>query len=103
MLSSDQKGAIAESAIVHAAVLLRIGVLKPLTEGVRYDLAFDLDAIAAYCPETELCYLLPSALVAGRRELSLRLDPTRNGQKQGIRWADDYDFTRLDWERIAGP
>jgi hypothetical protein len=42
-------------------------------------------------------------LVDGHGVLSLRLEPTRNGQKRGIRWADDFEFTRLDWERIAGP
>jgi PD-(D/E)XK endonuclease len=146
MLSSDQKGAIAEAAIVHAAVLLGIGVLKPLTDGVRYDLAFDLgarllriqckwagrrgevvavrccstrrgrecflrrrytsaevDGIAAYCPDTERCYFLPADLINGRAELSLRLGRTRNGQALRIRWADDYDFTRIDWESISGP
>ena len=41
-LSTDQKGAIAESAIVHAAIKLGVGVLKPLTDGHRYDLVFDL-------------------------------------------------------------
>ena len=40
-LSTDQKGAIAESAIVHAAIKLGIGVLKPVTDGHRYDLVFD--------------------------------------------------------------
>ena len=42
-LSTDQKGAIAESAIVHAAIKLGIGVLKPLTDGHRYDLILDLE------------------------------------------------------------
>ena len=37
-LTTDQKGAIAESAIVHAAIKLGIGVYKPLHEGRRYDL-----------------------------------------------------------------
>jgi hypothetical protein len=41
-LSTDQKGAIAESAIVHAAIKLGIGVFKPVTDGHRYDLVFDL-------------------------------------------------------------
>jgi PD-(D/E)XK endonuclease len=50
-LSTDQKGAIAESAIVHAAIRLRIGVLKPLTDGHRYDLVFDLapDLVRVQC------------------------------------------------------
>ena len=42
MLSPDQKGAIAETAIVHAAVKLGIGVYRPVIEGLRYDLVFDL-------------------------------------------------------------
>jgi PD-(D/E)XK endonuclease len=42
MLTPDEKGAIAELAIAHAASKLRIGVLKPLTDGERYDLVFDL-------------------------------------------------------------
>ena len=41
-LSTDQKGAIAESAIVHAAVKLGIGVYLPFAEGERYDLILDL-------------------------------------------------------------
>jgi hypothetical protein len=38
---TDQKGAIAESAIVHAAVKLGVGVYKPLVEGGRYDSILD--------------------------------------------------------------
>ena len=42
MLTTDQKGAVAELAIAHAAAELGIGVFKPLTDGERYDLIFDL-------------------------------------------------------------
>jgi PD-(D/E)XK nuclease superfamily protein len=42
VLTTDQKGAIAELAIARAAAVLGIGVFKPLTEGERYDLIFDL-------------------------------------------------------------
>ena len=42
MLTTDQKGAVAESAVIHAAIKLGIGVFKPLTDGERYDLIFDL-------------------------------------------------------------
>ena len=41
--STDRKGSIAESAIVHAAIKLGLSVSKPLTDGDRYDLIFDLD------------------------------------------------------------
>jgi PD-(D/E)XK endonuclease len=42
VLTTDQKGSIAETAIVAAAARLGIGVFKPLTDGERYDLIFDL-------------------------------------------------------------
>ena len=38
MLSTDQKGAIAESEITAAAIRLGIDVYRPLQEGGRYDL-----------------------------------------------------------------
>src|SRR5947207_1392929 len=42
MLTSDQKGAVAETAIVHAAIKLGISVYKPVAEGGRYDMIFEL-------------------------------------------------------------
>jgi PD-(D/E)XK endonuclease len=41
VLTTDQKGAVAELAIAHAAAQLGVGVFKPLTDGERYDLIFD--------------------------------------------------------------
>jgi hypothetical protein len=41
VLTTDQKGAIAESAIVHAATKLGVYVYRPCAEGGRYDLIFD--------------------------------------------------------------
>jgi hypothetical protein len=43
MLTTDQKGSIAELAVVHHAARLGVGVLWPLTDGHRYDLVFDID------------------------------------------------------------
>lgn len=146
MLSSDQKGAIAETAIIHAAVKLGIPVFKPVNDGERYDLIFELaprlvrvqckwaarrgdvisvrcyssrrtrervvrrsytseevDAIAAYCPDLDRCYFLPFEAIAGRYEVSLRLAPPLNLQTLGIRWARDFELSRLDWERHTGP
>jgi hypothetical protein len=146
MLTSDQKGAIAETAIIDAGVKLGIPVFKPVNDGERCDLIFDLgprlvcvqckwaarrgdvisvrcyssrrrrervirrsytsedvDAIAAYCPDLDRCYLLPFEAIAGRYEVSLRLGPPRNGQTLGIRWARDFELSRLNWERSAGP
>ena len=41
MLSTNQKGAIAESAIVHEAIRLGMVVWRPMVEGCRYDLILD--------------------------------------------------------------
>ena len=42
MLSTDQKGSIAETAIIHAAVKLGIDVYVPVNNGTRCDMVFDL-------------------------------------------------------------
>ena len=42
MLTTDQKGAVAELAIADAALRLGVGVFRSLADGERYDLIFDL-------------------------------------------------------------
>ncbi len=134
MLTTDQKGAIAELAIAHAAIRLGIGVSRPLGDE-RYDLVFDLrpglirvqckyavfrrdfviarcyrarrtaagilrqfysaadvDAFAAYCAELETCYFLPLSEFGDRSTIQLRVTPTRNNQRIGVNWANDFEF-----------
>ena len=43
MLTTNDKGAIAEAAIAFAAVVAGVIVLRPMQEGRRYDLLFDID------------------------------------------------------------
>jgi len=133
VLTTNQKGTIAEAAIAFEAVKLGIGVYVPIGDE-RYDLIFDLrprllrvqckwanryddvvvvrlysarrardglrrtfysadeiDAFAAYCADTGKCYFC-DLHEACQNELRLRLEPTRNNQAKGIRWASDYDF-----------
>jgi PD-(D/E)XK endonuclease len=52
----------------------------------------EVDAIAAYCLELDRCFLLPIDLAERRPTLALRVEPTRNNQRRGINWADDFDF-----------
>ena len=40
MLTTDQKGAIAETAIAHEATKLGIEVYRPIAEGGRFDMIF---------------------------------------------------------------
>jgi hypothetical protein len=73
VLTTNQKGAIAEMAIAHEAA--RLGI-----------------AFAAYCRETGRCYFATIRELAGRNQLMLRLDPTRNNQLAGVNWAKDFEF-----------
>lgn len=135
MLTTDQKGAIAEAEITAAAIRLDIGVYKPAFEGGRYDLIFDtsrklvrvqckwaprqadivvvrcrscrrtgdgirhrpytsdeVDAIAVYCSDLDRCYYIPAQRFHGHPELFLRIAPTKNNQRMGVNWAEDFDF-----------
>ena len=135
MSESTLKGAIAEAAITSHAIELGIVVLRPLVEGRRYDLLFDvdhrlyrvqckwaprrgnvvavnltscrltphgyvrstyspaeIDATAAYRQELKRCYWLPIEQVAGKRAISLRLEPPANNQEAAINFAADHEF-----------
>jgi len=135
VLTTDQKGAIAESAIVYAAATHGVGVYKPVFDGGRCDLIFEarstllrvqckwaprhgdvvivrcyscrrardglkkraytaaeVDVIAAYCLDLGRCFLVSAERFDGRSGLQLRLAPSRNNQRAGINWADDFDF-----------
>ena len=134
MLTTNQKGFIAESAIAFEAAKLGIGVYRPFTDE-RYDFIFDVrsrllrvqckwastrgdvvvvplyssrrtaqglrrmcyspeqvDAFAAYSPETERCYFAEMSEIGNLQVLYLRLRPTKNNQAVGIRWAKDYEL-----------
>ena len=143
MLATDQKGNIAELEVAAAASKLGLVVFRPMGEGSRYDLIFDLggrlccgcsasghqdtercsqfvatqtgareglrrrgytideiDAIAAYCPELDRCYLLPASWLDGRQTVHLRISPARNGQEAALNWAHVFDFASVDWSDL---
>ena len=45
MLTTDQKGNIAELAVARAAIERGVDVYRPVGEGSRYDLLFDIDRV----------------------------------------------------------
>jgi hypothetical protein len=51
-----------------------------------------VDAFGVYCPPLDAVYLVPVGDV-GEREGRLRVEPTRNNQASGIRWAKEYQIT----------
>jgi hypothetical protein len=142
MLTTDQKGAIAEMGIAWHAYKLGVDVYRPVAEGGRCDLIFDdgdrlwrvqckwasrygdvlivrcysarraregfrrrlytadeIDAFAAYSAQLDRCFFLPLERFRGRANIQLRLAPSRNNQRVGINWADEFDFTA----RLAQP
>jgi hypothetical protein len=62
----------------------------------------EVDFFAVYCPETGGVYLVPVADVPLGHSGSLRINPTRNGQKRRIRMADDYEVTNISLGPTAG-
>src|SRR5438105_7103412 len=79
MLSTDQKGNIAEAAIALAAAKLGVVVYRPLGEGGRCDMIFDP-------PNT---HGLPQTNVLPRRDRRPRC--VLPGARC-LHWAEDYEF-----------
>ena len=57
----------------------------------RKDYRGEADLFVVYCPDNGKIYAIPvdKGLPA---KVSLRLDPTRNSQACGVRWAVDYEM-----------
>ena len=51
----------------------------------------EIDNFGIYCPETRKCYIVPVDCV-GRREGSLRVELSKNGQHRGVKFAKDYEI-----------
>jgi prevent-host-death family protein len=82
----DEDGAVVQ-------VQLQGSWLSPTAGYVRSSYSEDeIDLLAVYCGDLDRCYLLPSALVAGRRAIYLRLTPPKNGQRACINLASDFEL-----------
>ena len=60
----------------------------------------EVDYFAVYCPETAGVYLIPLDEFTNRVAGSLRVEPSRNSQRRGIRLADDYHLADVSVEVI---
>lgn len=63
------------------------------TRNVPLDYVGQIDCFGVYSPHLDRVYLVPIEAVPSRVG-SLRIEPTRNGQATGIRWAADYEIGR---------
>jgi hypothetical protein len=72
-------------------ILFRVSADARHPLGVPYE--GQVDAFGVYCPQNSSAYLVPMAAVAGLGIVaSLRVDPSRNGQLKGVRYARDYEI-----------
>ena len=73
--------------VEFSAQSIRSNTRRTITRGYRGD----ADLFLVYCPDTDGIYAVPvDEVPAGHGYL--RVDPARNGQEQGIRWASDYEL-----------
>ena len=86
MLSTDQKGSIAEAAIAFNATKLGIDVYKPLSDGTRCDLILDL---GGRLTRVQCKWATRSGNVVVIRCYSCRR--TRNGLLKRVYTADEID------------
>jgi hypothetical protein len=56
----------------------------------------EVDDFAVFCPELGAVYLIPIEDLKPKRQATLRVDPPRNGQRDGIRFAAQYEIARVD-------
>ncbi len=63
----------------------------------------EIDAIAAFCPDLNRCFFIPFSTIGPSTQLYLRIAPSRNNQRAGVRNATDFDFVARLTELIPGP
>jgi hypothetical protein len=61
----------------------------------RRDYRGQVDLFAVYCPETAGVYLVPIADINVQTSCALRVDPPRNNQRDGVRYAAPYEIGRI--------
>jgi hypothetical protein len=85
-------------------VIVRCYSNRRAREGLRRRsyTASEADAIAAYCPALNRCFFIPATRFDGHSQLLLRLAPSRNNQRLGVNWADEFELgARLESLRGA--
>ena len=51
----------------------------------------EIDYFGVYCPGTDTVYLVPINDVGPHTSAYLRVEPAKNNQARGVRWAMDYE------------
>jgi hypothetical protein len=72
-------------------------------QAVRRDYRGQVDRFAIFCPETTGVYVVPIELLPSRSSAHLRVDPPRNNQYRGLRFASDYEIGRVAIAGLRAP
>ncbi len=90
--------------LVNGAVLVRIYSSRRTATGLvrRPYTVGEIDAVAAYCPELDACYVLPAERFAVNQQVLLRVQRARNNREVRVYRADDYVIERLQ-SGVLGP
>jgi hypothetical protein len=76
--------------IRSGAILFNSSSMHAHRGGTRRDYRGQAELFGVYCPQNRKVYLVPVEDV-GERMGSLRLEPAKNNQQAGVRWADKYE------------
>lgn len=68
----------------------------PNPKVIRRTYEGDVDDFAVFCPQLGTVYLIPIEDVPGKRMATLRVHPTRNNQRTGVRLAAQYEIARFE-------
>ena len=93
------KGNATEAAVLDAFVSRDLSVLLPFGGNQPYDLVVDLGGTGFLRVQCKTARKVGQIQSSGPR---LRLEPTRNNQKLGIRFAADYEIDRWSIESLRG-
>lgn len=90
-------GRLRKGAVCFATCSVRINTRGRVTRCYE-----GIDFFGVYCREEDRVYLVPVAEVGGR-QASLRVHVARNGQRKGVRRADDYEIRTVEPGGIEPP
>ena len=75
-------------------VLVRCYSTRRARDGLRryVYVSSEVDLIAVYCAHVDRCFALTAERFTGHPEVRIRLAPSRNNQRQGVNWAENFEF-----------
>src|SRR4051794_13485125 len=80
-------GRLRDGVIQFSAVSIQSNTRRTLVRNY----AGQVDLFVVYCPDNGKVYVIPAEEIP-TSGMYLRVDPPRNSQRKGVRWAEDYEL-----------